>query len=175
MPSMLKRVGLVGPRRSAIHGFPATTKPAVTEQHLALINGQDLYILDAKTGAILEHRRIIGGPGGGPGDRGKYRFCPADERSRECVHVWPEGPLVALNVSLSRERGISANSVAGHVAWGNDAGDISVIEPGKRGILYRLRLTDSIAGPLIALTTQADSGRDSDRLTCTVSTSPRGD
>ncbi len=128
-----------------------TTKPAVTEQHLALINGQDLYILDAKTGAILEHRRIIGGPGAGPAIVGNIAFVPLMNGR---VNAFTFGPKAPWWPSTYHSRGSVAfqpTTVSGHVAWGNDAGDISVIEPGKRGILYRLRLTDSIAGPLIAL------------------------
>lgn len=44
---------------------------------------------------------------------------------------------------------IQPTTAGEHVVWANDVGDISVIAMGRRGVRYRMRLPDHIAGPIL--------------------------
>ncbi|MBM4090627.1 MAG: hypothetical protein FJ276_14585 [Planctomycetes bacterium] len=126
-----------------------TSAAAVSEELVAVVNGQTLSVLDARTGAVIEERRISGAPATGAAiiDRTVYvpmlngqikAFTFAEKASR-----WPV---------IYRSRGAIRfqPTVAGRrVVWPTDLGIISAILAQRPGIRYRLELNEGIAGPLL--------------------------
>ena len=128
--------------------FP-TTDLAVTEDNVAVVNGQQLYILSTRDGSIIDKRRIIGGPAAGPTIWHNTAYVPLLNGHLEAFTFGPESNWWPVTYR-SRGSVLFPPTTAGNsVVWANNAGDISVITAGRKGIHYRLRLPDPVAGPIL--------------------------
>ncbi|MEM9185631.1 MAG: PQQ-binding-like beta-propeller repeat protein [Planctomycetota bacterium] len=56
-------------------GYPSLG-PAVDAEHVAIVNGSTLYVLESATGRELLSRRVSGGAGGGPALANGYAYVP---------------------------------------------------------------------------------------------------
>lgn len=126
-----------------------TTPPAVTDRHVAVVNGQTLYILQADTGVIIAERRVVGGPGAGPTIVGNTAYVPMLNGHLKAYSFGPDTFPWPLTYRSQGSVHIQPTAAGDRVAWANDAGDISILANGKHGIRYRLRLTEKVAGPII--------------------------
>ncbi len=126
-----------------------TTPIAVTETHLTVINGQTLYILDTTDGAILEQRRIVGGPAAGSTICRNIAYISMFTGHLDAHTFGENAPWWPITYRSHRSVHFPPTTAGDAVVWANDVGDISVITAGKHGTRYRLRLSDAIAGPII--------------------------
>lgn len=125
-----------------------TTSPAVNDQYVAVINGQTLYVLDAKTGTLLRDIRVVGATATAPAIVGRTIFVPLLTGHLRAYSIG-EGDPTWPDTYFARGIVEYPPTVAGNlVAWSTDAGTISVISARRDGILYRIRLPEPVAGPL---------------------------
>ncbi len=126
-----------------------TSQLAVTEDHVAVVNGQILYLLDAKSGVALEQRRIVGSPAAGPTICNDIVFVPLLNGHLVGYRVGPDVPKWPAVYHSAGSVLYSPTTADKYVVWSNNVGDITCITAGRPGVNYRLRLSDVIAGPLI--------------------------
>ena len=126
-----------------------TTSAAATDTRVAVVNGQHLFVLDASNGAILEDRRVLGGPPAGPAIVGDEVFVPLLSGQIRAYEIGPDArPWVLGYHSLGRVD--TAPTVAGdRVVWANTTGDVTVVVAGKDSVQSRFRLDQPIAGHVI--------------------------
>lgn len=127
-----------------------TTELAANDEVVGLINGQDLYILHAADGTLVDKRRVVGGaPAAGPALLGTKLFVPTLSGQ---LHSYQFGPGEPRWPGIYRSKGtvrFAPTSVGSYVMWPTDAGIITAIDPSRFGARFRLQLGDPIAGPLV--------------------------
>lgn len=132
------------------HSDYFTTSLAATDEFVALVNGQQLYLLSTDDGSVLDQRRVTGGvPAAGPAVLGKMVFIPTLSGQ---LHVYKFGPKAPHWPSVYRSKGVvhfPPTAVGAFIMWPTDTGTITAIDPARAGAQFRLQLDDPIAGPLV--------------------------
>ncbi|MHB8970732.1 MAG: PQQ-binding-like beta-propeller repeat protein [Pirellulaceae bacterium] len=127
-----------------------TTAATVNDQWVAVVNGQQLYLLRAEDGNLVEQRRLHGGvPAAGPAIAANAVCVPMLTGQLFAYLLGPKDPKWPL---VYRAHGLvefSPTAIGDRVLWPTSKGVITAIDPGKSGVLYRLQLEDAIAGPLV--------------------------
>jgi outer membrane protein assembly factor BamB len=127
-----------------------TTSLAASDDFVAIVNGQHLFLLSTADGSVLEERRMAGGvPAAGPAILGKTVFVPMLNGQLQTYQFGPGAPRWP---SVYRSKGVvrfPPTAVGALVLWPTDAGMISAIDPAGPGAQFRLQLDDPIAGPLV--------------------------
>jgi outer membrane protein assembly factor BamB len=120
--------------------------PAVSEQHVALVNGSTLYVLDRTDGRPVKVRRIGGAPGASPALTKEHVLVPllngrvvGFPLDRDVVTPW-------YYQSIGRA-GVPPLSTAQSVIWATDSGHVYI--SGAEGLKVRSRLEtgSEIAAP----------------------------
>ncbi len=128
----------------------ATTEMATTDDLVALVNGQHIYILQAADGTLVGERRVAGGaPAAGPAMVGTRLFVPTLSGQ---LHAYRFGPGEPGWPDVYPARGsvrFAPTAIGNHVMWATNAGIVTSIIPGQPGARYRLQLEAAIAGPLV--------------------------
>lgn len=131
-----------------------TSAPTATDNRVAVVNGQTLYVLDAANGAVLEERRVVGGPGAGPAILGNEIYVPLLSGQLKGYEIGPDArPWLRGYHSLGRVE--HQPIVAGqYLVWVNTEGGITVVTAGKHGVRNRFNLNQPIAGPIVFIPPQ---------------------
>lgn len=127
-----------------------TTELAASDELVATVNGQNLYVLRADDGTAVAQRRVAGGtPATGPAIAGMTVFVPT--LSGE-LHAYRFGPDAHPWTKIFRSTGavqFPPTAIGDSIVWPTDAGVVTAIDPTRAGAKYRLQFDDPIAGPLV--------------------------
>jgi outer membrane protein assembly factor BamB len=129
--------------------FP-TTAAAVSDQWVAVVNGQSLYLLRAEDGELVEQRRLLGAvPAAGPVIAGNSVCVPMLSGQ---LYTYDFGPDDTKTAKVSYAKGLvrfPPTAIGNRVLWPTDKGVITAMDIGRPGVIYRVRLEDKVAGPLV--------------------------
>ena len=123
------------------------------QEHLIVVNGSNIYQVDAKTGEVMANVDTIGAPAFGATIAGEFVMVPMIGGGIECYPMRDptidpflekvEGDALALPVK-------SPDVGSSRTAWGTDRGFVYVMEmQGVPSLLFRLK-TDGIVSSRIA-------------------------
>lgn len=119
--------------------------PAVSEDHVALVNGSTLYVLERHNGREVLSRSIGGGPAGGPALTKFMAYVPLFNGKIEGYRIAePQQP--ALYFASAGRIFTSPLATADSIVWPTDAGILYVANASGRGIRYRFESTSPLAG-----------------------------
>ncbi|NLX57412.1 MAG: PQQ-binding-like beta-propeller repeat protein [Planctomycetaceae bacterium] len=127
-----------------------TTEMATTDDLVALVNGQHIYVLQAADGALANERRVAGGaPAAGPAMVGTRLFVPTLSGQLHAYRFGPDDPGWPEVYPARGSVRFAPTAIGNHVMWATNAGVVTSIIPGKPGVRYRLQFDTAIAGPLV--------------------------
>ncbi len=119
--------------------------PAVSKDHVALINGSTLYVMERDTGREVLSRAIGGGPAGGPALTESMAFVPLFNGKIEGYRI-AEPLTPALYFASAGRIFTSPLTTADSVVWPTDAGILYVANSSGRGVRFRFESTSPLAG-----------------------------
>lgn len=125
-----------------------TSAPAVTDERVALVNGQRLYILETENGGILEERRVVGGAAAGPAMSGDQVYLPVLNGQLKAYTIGPGAPTWLKSYPLLGRIDAPPTIAGERVVCANEEGVITVIALGERGVRSRFRLKNELAGSI---------------------------
>ncbi len=127
-----------------------TTAATVNDQWVAVVNGQELYLLRAEDGNLVEQRRLHGGvPAAGPAIAGNAVCVPTLSGQLFTYSLGPKDPKWPVVYHAHGLVEFAPTAIGNRVLWPTDKGVITAIDTGRPGVTYRLQLEDAIAGPLV--------------------------
>jgi outer membrane protein assembly factor BamB len=120
--------------------------PAGTEQHVAVLNGSTLYILDRTDGRPVKIQSVGGAPGAAPALSAKHAFVPLVTGRIEAYPL--EGQSLAPWYYQSFGRAMVAPlTTPDSFVWATDAGRLYVGRLPDLGVRYRLETGSDIVAP----------------------------
>lgn len=120
--------------------------PAVSAQHVALINGSTLTVLNRENGLEMMSLDIGGGPGGGPALTDEYVFVPLFTGKVEAYPLEPDDRAPTWYYASTGRVFDAPTSTSESVAWPTDRGYLYVANPDATGVRYRFESTGMVNG-----------------------------
>ena len=120
--------------------------PAISDTHIALVNGSTLYVLDRQTGGQLLSRRLGGAPAGGPSLSPSHAFVPLISGRVEGYALNRQAQTPWYYTSAGR---IFQPTVAdaGSVVWSTDQSKLFVAGANADGVRFRFDTGAPIVAP----------------------------
>jgi outer membrane protein assembly factor BamB len=119
--------------------------PGVNDNHVAMVNGSTLYVLERKGGREILQRSLGGGAAGGPALTDTMAFVPLFSGKVEGYAIAePRNP--ALYFSSAGRIFASPLATADSIVWPTDAGILYVGNASGRGMRFRFESTSPFAG-----------------------------
>ncbi len=120
--------------------------PAVSEQHVALVNGSTLTVLNRENGLEMMSLDVGGGPGGGPALTDEYVFVPLFTGKVEAYPLDPDDRSPTWYYASTGRVFNAPIATSESVAWPTDRGFLYVANPDASGVRYRFESTGIING-----------------------------
>jgi outer membrane protein assembly factor BamB len=130
---------------SVIIGNPdhPTLKPGASDEHVAVVNGSNLFVLSALDGSEQWQKRLGGAPGAGPAVNENRVFCPLVTGRMETYHLNNVRRQPWRYQSSGRAM-IQPVVSPKTVSWSTDRGTFYVAFANRDIVRYRLQALDAI-------------------------------
>jgi hypothetical protein len=122
--------------------FPSF-RVAANEEHLAVVNGSTLYILDQETGRELWHRATVSIPGAAPALSAEYAFVPTVTAGLE-VYVLDASHAPETIYHASGRNVVQPVVTTRSVTWPTNRGHMYVAEANGIGLRFRVEANREI-------------------------------
>jgi hypothetical protein len=124
----------------------ASLGPAVSDTHLALINGSTLYVFDRQTHREVLRESVGGGPAASPALSNEYAFVPLFNGRLEGYSITDPSAPIWYYQSAGRLY-MSPVTTQNRVVWSSDLGYLYGADNQGAGIRYRFESLAPIAAP----------------------------
>lgn len=121
--------------------------PACSDEHVAIVNGSTLYVLDRKDGRPIIIRRVGGAPGAAPAMSAKYVFVPLANGRIEGFPLTTDKMLTPWYYQSDGRTMVAPLATPQSIIWTTETGYLYVgksIDPGMR---FRLETGSEIVAP----------------------------
>jgi outer membrane protein assembly factor BamB len=120
--------------------------PAVSDAHVALLNGSNLYVLDRADGRPVIVRPVGGAPGAAPALSNKYVFVPLVIGRIEAYPLGEQKLTPWYYQSYGRAM-VSPLATPHSFVWATDSGHLYVGDADELGVRFRLETQSEIVAP----------------------------
>jgi outer membrane protein assembly factor BamB len=123
--------------------------PGASDDHVAVVNGVEIYVLNAADGHVVWQRRSRGAPAAGPAVTGRFVFVPLFNGAIEAYQLddHRSAPWVFRSHDRTLLQPVATPNI---VAWSTDGGQLYVAEARRTNVLFRLETNASIvAAPAV--------------------------
>ncbi|MEX0610745.1 MAG: PQQ-binding-like beta-propeller repeat protein [Pirellulales bacterium] len=120
--------------------------PAVSERHVALLNGSTLYVLDRADGRPVIARQVGGAPGAAPALSREHAFVPLLTGRIEGYPLGEQTLTPWYYQSFGRAT-VAPLATPESIVWATDSGHLYVGRVGDLGVRYRLETASEFVAP----------------------------
>jgi outer membrane protein assembly factor BamB len=120
------------------------TAPAANAQHVVVVNGSMLIVIERSSGSILWERQLRGAPGAGPGVSATHAFVPMINGLVEGFELSKGAKQTTWIYKSAGRVLVPPMATESNVSWTTDKGYFYVANPSAQGIRYRLETRDAI-------------------------------
>jgi outer membrane protein assembly factor BamB len=120
------------------------TAAAANAEHVVVVNGSELIVIDRASGGILWERQLRGAPGAGPGVSATHAFVPMINGLIEGFDLSKGAKQTPWIYKSAGRVLVSPLATESNVSWTTDKGYFYVADPAAKGIRYRLETRDAI-------------------------------